>query len=580
MDKTKIAIKEILISSICLLSVFYTSCSKSGNQAETTFLPIETLVWDNPDSVLSVLEDMDTVGMCQNLHIRWQFLHMHALVRSSGYVGFCDTELFSDSVIDEIISHYINTKQYKHLGEALYLKGIKKYIQTDYSGATKYLKQAEDYISYMQGAEQYVGMIYYMLAGCSESNTLYQIAMEYEKQALPYFRMTNDHVHLSACYRDIATHSFSADHNDTTYYHLFDSALYEAELAKSPILYMSALYHKQESSTQIDSLALYETCKYLCDSLQCAGYAWYLVEYLIEHNSSKEAEKYLEIFATDTIYRTWSAQTYRYCHSKLLRYQNQPERAYDELIQMYGERVEQLCNDANSRTYAITRLYDTEKERAERLRLQTEKQQLWLLIVGIITVFVIIMAVISLYVQRQRHHAAEEEQVAALRIAEANAEKQRALRETEVHRKEVEMMKQELKHQQEQLRLFLKTRLCITREIRIALERSDKDYFTANIKNILHELAVMDKETWDEVMVQFNSLYNNKLQILKDKHNGLRRGECRLLMLVTLGFDASDIAHLLSINKESVYKGIHRLREHLVDDEHEIPSKIISENEE
>ena len=554
---------------ICIIVCLSVACSNSKRPVIPAIGEAESLIWTDADSARCILEQISYDSLPQNEQMYWQLLHQHTAIR----LGY---PVSPDSVMSQVVGYFSAHGNKKYLGEALYVQGVEYYLLNQYNDAILCLKQAEDYVTALDTAEPYIGMIYYTQGKVmDEGENLHYTAKDCYIKALPYFQPLPDRRRLACCYRDIAR---TLDHaQDSTAIFYYDTALHIAQTNRDTALYMDILMQRVSFGQQFDSVRLYELCKFDIDSLQHTNYASYVAEYLIERNRLSEAAGYLALASEDTVKSDGRAERYHYLHSWLDAQLGRTADAYDELQQVYLNLSAQIAEDAKVRTFAIARHYDLEREQEKSLRLTIRQQKLWI-VTGSITAVLVIIVLLSAFIIRMHRDKEKQlhqkQEIMRLTYEAENARLQqeqalaRARHEEERTRLEQENERQRLRAELAQTKLsqlharldttnqflhrILADRIELAKHINQTKKPQDKPV-TPLLQAYADRYSFANNANWQSFLKEFNLAYGDFIPYIQEHYPTLSESDIQYIILVTLGFDNSDIAFVLDRSAQTIW---------------------------
>ena len=573
------AYRFIIAVTICL-SAILSSCTKNVDMRFSEQLDeAERLVWQNPDSSISVLEGMPYAEMGKAETMRRQMLTELATLRQYQYTQLYANGSHTDSVIQEIVAYYRAASDKKNLCKALYTLGIIQYTENhDLISATRSLKEAEDHIPYLEQGSPYAGMTYLCLAFMASDEQLHSVAQAYALQAIPCFKQTGDHLHLCACYRDVAYAGLYGDGDKEVISQYFDSALTEATLAHNKVMMYEILYHKEQCEARPDTARLLFFNKQLCDTFGIRQHAGNLAGIYIRKGNAAEAEKYLRLLSADTVSSRWNKEQYIYQHSRLLLLKGEKDSAFHELERMYGTRVEQLNAESRSRAYTISKLYDLERERSNVLRLQMTTQRLRGIIAGSIALIVIgILSSLLVHIRikeknaRLALHAKMQHEIDEQEKIRLNAQRQMEKQEKAHLKHENDLLNRELDEKRKALRQYLHNRLSLTNAMSKYMDEHGED-IPQTVIGELRKLLILSDSDWEQFDRDFNAASNDFLVRKKAGHPHLSNRDLRYIALYSLGFDNIAICCLFDISKASGWNIKNTLLHRLSGNDKEIES--------
>ena len=141
------------------------------------------------------------------------------------------------------------------------------------------------------------------------------------------------------------------------------------------------------------------------------------------------------------------------------------------------------------------------------------------------------------------------------------------------HKKKRKELQDEVKKGKEQLSRYaeqLIKKSDALNEVRISISRelpqnSDRDLggIDASKMNRMITNKILTKEDWEEFKLLFHQVYPNFISLIKSSYPSLTAGDTRLLVLMKIGLDYSEMGRLLGISSESVRMSVYRLRKKL-----------------
>lgn len=406
----------------------------------------------------------------------------------------------------------------QHL-RVLYDQGVQLHQQCRYTEAMRPLKEAEMLIT-PQSDPLISGMVYMLQGSVLELNDyLWTEAEEKYQMAMPYFVAADDTLRMACCCRDMAR--MSLWRGDTVAYEeQFLEAIRLVSLTSHRLFYYDISIQYQLNHTPTDTLTLLALNQVLCDSFAVYRYAYLPVEYHLSHGRLAEAEHYLSLYAIDSVATTWSREQYDYLHSLLLFEKGQNAPAYTELQQLYLGKQQQMYRDGLSRTFAIARQYDSDREQHQMEQLLLQKRLLWLGMVSLLVLLVMAIVVASLIVR-----------VRDARMAQINAE---------------------LQVRRESLRRVLKQRVELTKQIQQSAEFKQKK-IPVWLQQHIDRNTFANPETWTKFLQEYNDLYGNVFDRLQMQYPSLNEKDLQYIALATLGMDNNDISYLLGMTDRTIW---------------------------
>ena len=518
----------IIFLSICILG----GCKSGVKVMNLDILHANALIEAHPDSTLAILASINLDSLPENAQMHWYLLHEYASLKLWKPVS-------PDTIMPIVVDYFQRIGDKKHLCEALYVQGAEYEHTLRVNNAMWCLKEAEQYIPYLDTVSSVAGLIYYIEGAIFESEMLFHLSLEKYLQALPYYQQAGDTKRAAYCCRDIAR--MLSESNDSTQTIYYDMAMDYALQQHDTLVYLSTLWQKEYNLKLCPPDSLLKISLYLVDSLYKTRYAHYPTEYYIRHREAEKAQTYLQLFSQDTAFLDWSREKYNDLQSQLLYQENEPALAYDLLQQVYRQFRQRVKQDAHVRTYLISRQYDLEKEQQKTLRLTISRQRLWITIGAGASVFIIILLIVLFIYHHKRMLHRQKEQAMQANILALNAElneKRNALR------------------QQLHQRMDMAKHLHVE-DISAKLPRKVRDY--------LEQIVFTKEKNWQELRQNFNALYGGLLEHLRTEHPLLTTQDEQVIVLGVLGFSNSDIAFLLNISDRTIWNRRQKIRDRLGD---------------
>lgn len=408
----------------------------------------------------------------------------------------------------------------------LYEQGVQLHRLCQYAEAMRPLKQAELLLDETVDCKT-AGMIYMLQGSVLELHDyLWQEAEEKYRMALPYFEQADDTVRMACCHRDIARMSLWRQ-DTVAYEEHFLMAIDLVSQTDNRLFYCDICAQYYLNHTPADTLRLMALNEELCDSFGIYRYAYLPVEYHLSRGHLAEAERALSLYARDSAYTTWSRDEYDYLHSAILAARGQDAAAYRDLRRLYLHKTQQTYEDGLSRTYAIARQYDIEREQHRLEQLMLERRMLWLGVVGLM-VLLIMAAVVAWLISR-------------------------------VHKARMMQIDSELRARRESLQRMLKQRVELTRQVRHMAENS-RSKLPAWLQEYLDGNTFVNQETWELFLREFNDLYGNLLDRLQEQYPSLSDKDMQYIALAVLGMDVNDICYLLGTTDRTIWNRRQKIR--------------------
>ena len=248
---------------------------------------------------------------------------------------------------------------------------------------------------------------------------------------------------------------------------------------------------------------------------------------------------------------------------------------HDQLSKIYekkGDKSLALFHERENRKLTNT-IFNANKVReigrlqakndAEKLLKEQENElkmsKLYWYISFLILALALGIAVFWIVKQRQKQEILEKEKqiievqeqlnkLALLRAEQELSEKESALMESQKLLELKNLLIQEL-----EMKLISQNTLTNEQEAEASKEYNQK----------LQDLKILTSDDWRRFQELFNNRFPNYVARLNEKYRELSTAEFRLFLLIKIGFDANEIANILGISSDSVYKSRYRLRKKL-----------------
>ena len=510
----------IIILSICSICV---ACSKRAIIESDELQVAISQVWVDPDSAQEALEKIDVSTLSEYEQERYRLTEAHLMLKR-------ELKLPNGSNMDELAEYFARCGDGPAAAEAYYIKGAYLNYIGENTQAMQHLKKAESY----PATSIIRGMTYYKMGRISESEQLFDIALDNYHKAHPYLQEANQPLYLASVYRELGR--MSNDENTNRY---FDSAMVHAKVHGDTILCLDIRY-AQLSANQVESHEAASICRYLCHEAGLKRYAYDLVKYYIRSHKADSARIYLDILAADSTAQIWSKHQYVLWNSQYLLLKGNINEAYDELYRLYNDNYSTLEEKGRASTYVVAQHYDNEVEHARNLQLQLEKQRLYIVLGAVLIVILLVGIVLILYGAKQRTERATE-----------RARDQQKIKD----------LHKELQLRREALRQVLNQRLELNKKLQEALLTKKKDEKIPHwAQQFINYNIFSTDEQWKNFFAEFNGCYGDFLHHLQSAYPRLTNTDTQVLALYILGLDNSDICLLLGLTQRTIWSRRMRIK--------------------
>lgn len=501
-----------------------------------TILQAEALLNSSPDSAWQLLETIPKPNkLPERDYAAWCLMHEHARYK-------CDDTITSDSLIQIATNYYDQTDDDTHAGLAWYVCGVILMDLKNEQASILCLKKAEMRLKNTSEIRT-LGLVYYSIGILLQKDRSLSSAMDAYKKSLHCFEKSDTiGVDLHYVYAAMGTLLSSGMQNDTLcdYFHKAqyyalqsgDTTSYDMNRA---IECMSMLKNRSPKEVICDIRPAYNHF-YFDTWAYCLGQAY---NDLHQYDSVKP---YLS-----SLKNHGDSLPYFYLKSQYERNLGQAKQALDDLFQAYALREKDTERQAQAQAYRINKRYDLEREQERAMALTIDKQRLYLW-VSALTIGVILLVVLALWLVLRSH---QERARHALKQLKTEAE--------------MERLQTEVRAKRSYLRELLIQKLEVTQELQVA--KIQKRYTVTNepdwVRQLLSANTFTTPTQWKVFITQFNTLYNNALDVLPKRYPLLTDGDLVAIGLFSLEFNITQTCILLNRAKQSIYSRRVLIKHHL-----------------
>ena len=433
--------------------------------------------------------------------------------------------------------------------EQYYESGTSSNHASHYEESTYYLKQAEDALLRIEPSElppedlarrkRLMGLTWFHLGNTSESEMLYDIAQEYYKKSIPMLDPAKDAMFLTCAYRDIArTNAIMGGDADTTRLWFQKAAYFADSIGNKMLAEDIAAYYYQYCEPENKS-GLLNACRTLAEEYGVTTRYAEIIGMYLASGEIDSAAYYLEfLHPQDSAYAYWFEQSYAYFQSKILCRQGNAEEAYDELLDLYDRKIEELQRDAGARTYALSLHYDVARE--QQLAEEAQRERQWQRTVSVILVLLLALTITLMIVLWRYWQQRRREQNAAIRALQAKYTQQLQLA--------LERLQQKVN---------------LTREIELQRLRGNEPEFPKWLQTYRDEQLTMNKESIDELIQSVDEALDGAISRLRSEYPQLTESDMQFAILSIIGASDSDMGILLNVQKQTIYHRRQIVRKHV-----------------
>ncbi len=442
--------------------------------------------------------------------------------------------------------------------EQYYQSGTSSNHASHYEESTYYLKQAEDALlqaepSELQPKEQarrnrLLGLTWFHLGNTSESEMLYDIAQEYYKKSIPMLDPAEDALFLTCAYRDIArTNAIMGRDMDSTRLWFQKAADCADSIGNKMLKEDIAAYYYQYCEPENKS-GLLNACRTLAEKYGVTTrYAEIIGMYLAIGETDSAAYYLNYLHPQDSAYTYWFEQSYAYFQSKILHQRGISDEAYEELLQLYDRKIEELQRDAGARTYALSLHYDVARE--QQLAEEAQRERQWQRTVSVILVLLLALTITLMLVLWRYWQQRRREQNAAIEALQTK------------YRQQLQLALERLQQ-----------KVNLTREMELQRLRGNEPEFPKWLQTYRDEQLTMSKESLDELIRSVDNALDGAVSRLQKEYPALTESDMQFAILSIIGASDSDMGILLNVQKQTIYHRRQIVRKHVNPDIEDIDS--------
>ena len=481
-------------------------------------------VWLDADAAQRMLDGIDTNDLSEYELQRYRMAEAHLMLKR-------ELRLPAGSDMEALASYFEGSGDVASASEAYYIQGAYLNYIGENTQAMQHLKKAESY----PATSIIRGMTFYKMGRISESEQLYEIALENYQKALPYLEEAGLPIYLASVYRELGR---NGDNEDRDLY--FEKALSAAQDMRDTILYMDIRY-AQLSVSQPNSPKIASICQYMCHQVGRKRYAYDLVKYYIRTYKADSAKIYLDILAADTTAQIWSEQQHALWESQYLHLKGKNKEAYESLYDLYNAYYKELEEEGRASAFVAAQHFDNEVEKAKNLQLQLEKQQLYIVLGAVVIIILCVGILLILYNAKRRTERLTEQ---------ARTQQQ------------IKDLQNELELRRDALKRVLNQRLELNKNLQEALLTKKKEESIPNwAQQFIDSNIFSTEEQWETFFSEFNACYGDLLNRLQQNYPRLTNTDIQAIALYILGLDNADICLLLGLTQRTIWSRRMRIKD-------------------
>jgi hypothetical protein len=502
-------------------------------------LKAESLLNEHPDSAFKLLNTIDKPEHLSKSDYAAWCLH-YTQARYKLYM-----DIKSDSLIQVAVDYYAKTDLKKYSGTSYYMLGCVSELLHNNEKAMLAYKNAllalENTGEYNISGLATINMGYIYI----QDKNYYEAGLCFKK-SLELFKLSGNKKYQISSYLEISIMLLQLEQPFDSVMYYSDRALKLAEEVNDTVLYYyitsqqgELLYKKNKREAVNKILVGFNHCPDLRS--RNASYLAYLYT---ELNKADSATFYLRIAheekgvsETEVLKNLAEAAVYE----KRKNF----EQAYYSFQQAYLRQDSIFYIKQKSQLYQIDKQFDLSEKEKENAELKIANRNV---IIGI-GFLIILILIILLVFQR------------------INIRNKRKLTELEIKQQKTafELREKELENSKKQELLLLKLQQKIDITVRFnklqqgSFEPKKQAVFMEELTNEL----ILTKDEWQDYIDEANSLFNNRITDLKEKHKDLTPSDLIVIVIIGMGIDISDGCLLLNLSKETMYKRRKRIKKRL-----------------
>lgn len=534
----KCKMKDVRLLFLYVFAVMLSACGPKYTD-NRIILKAESLLNEHPDSAYKLLSSISKPEQLPKPdYAAWCLHYTHAQ-----YKLYIDIK--SDSLINVAVDYYAKSNLKKYSGTSYYLLGCVSELLKHKGKAMLAYKKA---VLALNGTNEYntLGLATVNMGYVYEQDGNYYQANICIKKSLDYFKLSGNKKCLASSYFELSNISLQLDDSfDSTMFYS-NKALKLAKDANDTLLYCNIksrqgeLLSRRNPRAAIGSLLVgFNHCPKL--KIRSASFLAYVYSGL---NMPDSASFYLSIANKekgDTELEILKNLT----GAGIFEDDKDFKQAYLSMESAYLNQDTIFRNKLRSQTYRIDKQFDlSEKERENaKLKIANRTKIIW---IGALIILVLITVLLF-----QRRDSRNKQKHTALEIQQQKLEFE--LREMQLENsKKHELLLAKLQQRIEMTLRFNKIQ-------QGAFDPKKQEEFI----EILTKQMILAKNEWEYYIDETNSLFNNRIEELKDKYTELTPSDIIVIVLISLGIDISNSCILLNSSKETMYIRRKRVKKRL-----------------
>lgn len=536
MAKSKM--KTVRLFFLCVFSVMLSACgSKYTDNA--IILQAESVLNEHPDSAYKLLSSISKPEQLPKPdYAAWCLHYTHAQ-----YKLYIDIK--SDRLINVAVDYYAKTNLKKYSGTSYYLLGCISELLKHNGKAILAYKRA---VLALAGTSEYntLGLATVNMGYVYKLDENYYQANICIKKSLDYFKLSGNKKCLASSYYELSNMSIQLDDSfDSTMFYS-NKALKFAKDANDSMLYYNIMLRQGELLSRrnpraaIGSLLVgFNHCPK--HKIRSASFLAYVYSGL---NMPDSAFFYLTI--ADKEKGDAELEILKNLTGAGVYEDNKDfKQAYLSMESAYINQDTIFRNKLRSQTYRIDKQFDLSEKEKENAKLKIANRTK---IIWIAALIILVLITVLLFQQRDSR----------------NKEKQSAL---EINQQKLEFELREIQLENSKKHELLLAKLQQRIEMTLRFNKIQQGAFDPKKQEefveMLTKQMILAKNEWEYYIDETNSLFNNRIEELKDKCTELTPSDIIVIVLISLGIDISNACVLLNSSKETMYIRRKRIKKRL-----------------
>ena len=535
--------RKVVISLLIIATIFLLRCNFTGNRAERTLELAESLIEQNPDTVLHLLEvQIHPKGLKEDLYNKYALLYVQAKDKAG-------KDIINDTLIFKTKEYYLEKGDKKRAALASFYAGHVFIARNDKKNAMLAYLDAQDYIK-DEDDDALKGLIEYYIGDINFNQLLKDDAILRYRKAAVLFKKSNRYKNEIIAYNKMGISFLMKKEVDSCFYY-YNKSLTLAKEQKDSLEAAYVMRNMGVAYSKINDLG--KASAYLRESVLYAAKdddkakMFLNMAYYFNNEQNKDSclyyiNKSLEVLKNreDPSIKSIAYQLLFDIKAKEGNYKDAFEYQND-----YVTEVKKKMEDINNQAILdVQKKYDFELIQNENNRLFIEKQSA-LLIILMLVLFIMVMGFVI-----YRKHIKNKE-------AMANAE------ETIYHLKDIVDNYDEKENSFKKV-LFqhfdIFKKIALLESHLIEEEKKQGRRLLKKVNDIVYNENSLD---WNMLYDTLNKLYKGFPDLLRIKYPELDETEVRICCLTYADLNNSEIALILGFSINTIQRKKSAIRKKL-----------------